>query len=285
MNATIKWQPMMSTGFGAKMSANDFMQADTNNIKKLLMRQGFLVINKLKFDVIAFRDMYTQFGSIVERVEQHTEAEPECRDVMQLDGKKDRLLTGRNQLPFHADGGVLLSPVDQIFLYANEIKNMKFHGATIICDQVLALKEAPPHLIKILKHETFQVRALDRGCNIDISVDGWFDMEQEGWCNYPVFTDLGWIEQMLIYFPFNDGQQANWESRIVGFSKEETKKFFAELAEFIKQPRYSYKHYWENGDLLIMDNRRVLHEREEFEDDKIIRHLYRGQTTDSSLSE
>lgn len=281
MNVTSQWQPLMSTGFGAKMLANDFMQSNTNDIKNLLMRQGFLVIKRMSFNTLAFRDMYTKFGTVVERVEKHTDTEPECQDVMQLDGKNDRLLTGRTQLPLHADGGVLLSPVDQIFLYANEIENMKFSGATLICDQVLALREAPAHLVKVLKNETFQVRALDRGCNIDISIDGWFDVEQEGWCNYPVFTDLGWVEQMLIYFPFDEDQQANWESRIVGFSKAETKKFFNELSAFIKQPRYAYKHYWEKGDLLIIDNRRVLHEREAFEDAKIIRHLYRGQTTDA----
>ena len=86
---------------------------------------------------------------------------------------------------------------------------------------------------------------------------------------------------MLIYFPFDEGQSASWESRIVGFSEYETKKFFAELFEFISQPRYYYRHYWKEGDLLIMDNRNTIHDREEFDCDQVVRSLYRGQTCES----
>lgn len=87
-----------------------------------------------------------------------------------------------------------------------------------------------------------------------------------GWFKVPVFTDLDWVRKMLIYFPFDDGQPANWEPRIGGFTPEETKQFFIELSTLMKHNRYYYKHYWKQGDLFIMDNRRVIHEHQEFND-------------------
>jgi (5R)-carbapenem-3-carboxylate synthase len=80
---------------------------------------------------------------------------------------------------------------------------------------------------------------------------------------------------MFIYFPFTGNNIADWESRIRGFTESETKDFFSELLSFITQPRYYYRHFWKTGDLMLMDNRRVLHAREPFDNDTE-RVLYRG---------
>ncbi|CAI1791854.1 TauD/TfdA dioxygenase family protein [Serratia plymuthica] len=272
MSRNFQWAPIMPTGFGAKMSADDFLKTDTDSIKNLLMRQGFLIVNELNIDADEFRDIYSKYGTIVEYSDEKIDVGFGYRDTLKLEGEKGKIVTGRGQLPFHADGGLLLSQVDQVFLYAVEIKNMKFRGSTTVCDHVLACNEMPDHLRKVLENETFEVRVLERGYYVDVSPEGWFKV--------PVFTDLGWVRKMLIYFPFDDDQPASWEPRIVGFTDEEIKRFFIELTTFMKNPRYYYKHYWKDGDLVIMDNRRVIHEREEFNDDKIIRRLYRGQTAD-----
>ncbi|MBD2797901.1 TauD/TfdA family dioxygenase [Xenorhabdus sp. 18] len=272
MNNNLQWSPIMKSGFGAKINADDFLKTDTEVIKNLLMRQGFVIVNQLKIGANEFRDIYSKYGTIVEYADEKIDVGFGYRDTLKLEGEKGKIVTGRGQLPFHADGGLLLSQVDQVFLYAVEIKNMKFRGATTICDHVLACKEMPDHLLKVLENETFEVRVLEYGYYVDVSPAGWFKV--------PVFTDLGWVRKMLVYFPFDEDQPASWEPRIVGFTTEETKKFFTELTTFMKNPRYYYKHYWEDGDLIIMDNRRVIHEREEFNDDNIIRRLYRGQTAD-----
>ncbi|MBP2851122.1 TauD/TfdA dioxygenase family protein [Dickeya oryzae] len=268
----LNYTSLMDSGFGAKMSSSDFMEAKPEEIKNLLMRQGFLLVKNIAMDANQFRDTYSAYGKIVEYADEKIGVGFGYKDTLKLDGEKGKIVTGRGQLPFHADGGLLLSQVDQVFLYSAEIKNLKFRGATTICDHVLACQEMPTHLRRVLEEETFEVRVLEHGYYVDVSPAGWFKV--------PVFTDLGWVRKMLIYFPFDEGQPASWEPRIVGFSEYETKAFFGELGKFMKQPRYFYKHYWEDADLLIMDNRRVIHEREEFNDDNIIRRLYRGQTVE-----
>ncbi len=272
MNTQLQWQPLMASGFGARMAAEAFRESHTEEIKKLLMRQGFLLVSQLRLDANQFRDLYSQYGTIVEYADEKIDVGFGYRDTLKLEGEKGKVVTGRGQLPLHADGGLLLSQVDQVFLYAAEIKNVKFRGATTVCDHALACREMPAHLLRVLENETFEVRVLERGYYADVSPHGWFKV--------PVFTDLGWVRKMLLYFPFDDGQPASWEPRIIGFTEWETKTFFAELTQFMKHPRYYYKHYWQDGELLIMDNRRVIHEREEFNDDDIIRRLYRGQTVE-----
>ncbi|SJN59565.1 (5R)-carbapenem-3-carboxylate synthase [Vibrio ruber DSM 16370] len=267
------YEPIMSTSFGARMTEEGFRQSTPEEIKQLLREKGFLVVQDIKLDANDFRDFYTTYGEIVEYSEERIGVGFGYVDTLKLDGEKGKIVTGRGQLPLHADGGLLLTAVDHVFLYSDTIENMKFRGATTVVDHVLANQEMPSHLKDILENETFQARVLEKGYYSDVSPEGWFDV--------PVFTDLGWIKKMLIYFPFHEGQPASWESRIVGFSQEENDKFFKELEAFYKQDRYYYKHYWKSNELLIMDNRRVIHEREEFQDDNIVRRLYRGQTSEA----
>lgn len=267
------YTPIMKSGFGALIDNDLFLESSPEKLKKLMMRQGFILVKNLDLDADKFRGIYSKYGKIVEYADEKIGVGFGYRDTLKLEGDRGKIVTGRGQLPFHADGGLLLSQVDQVFLYAAEIKNMKYRGATTVCDHVLACSDLPSHLLQILKKETFEVRVLEHGYYADVSPDGWFKV--------PVFTDLGWVNKMLIYFPFDDNQPASWEPKIVGFTDRETKDFFKELGYFFKKPKYFYKHLWEKGDLLIMDNRRVIHEREEFNDDNIVRRLYRGQTAES----
>lgn len=264
---------LLPSGFGAVFERDAFLNSDVSEIKEILKEKGFALIRGLEFDKKDFLKMYSQYGNIVAYVNEREKVGYGYKETLELDGDKGKIVTGRGQLPFHADGGLLLSQVDIVFLYGARIKNMKFRGATLMTDHVLACEEMPHHLRDVLENETFEVRVTERGYYADVSPEGWFKV--------PVFTDLGWVRKMLLYFPFDDGQPASWQSRIVGFTEYETKKFFTELSKFFKNPRYTYTHYWREGDLLISDNRRSIHEREEFNDPSIERTLWRGQTTDS----
>ncbi|SAK41474.1 (5R)-carbapenem-3-carboxylate synthase [Caballeronia pedi] len=267
-------QSLLPSGFGALMNRDAFIGADPHKIKEILKEKGFVLIRDLALQKQDFLKLYSSYGNIIAYVNEREKVGYGYRDTLELDGDKKKIVTGRGQLPFHADGGLLLSQVDLVFLYGARIQNMKFRGATLVTDHVLAVEEMPAHLREVLEHETFEVRVTERGYYVDVSPDGWFKV--------PVFTDLGWVRKMLLYFPFDEGQPASWEPRIVGFSPYETHKFFTELSSFFKNPRYTYTHYWKEGDLLITDNRRSIHEREEFNDPAIERVLWRGQTAETA---
>jgi (5R)-carbapenem-3-carboxylate synthase len=265
-------ESLLPTGFGAELNPDAFLQSDPEEIKKVIMGKGFALVRGLNFTKPEFGAMFAKYGTVVEYVNERKHVGYGYKDTLELDGDKKKVVTGRGQLPFHADGGLLLSQVDVVFLYAAKIQNMRYRGATLTTDHVLAYEEMPPHLRRVLDTETFEVRVTERGYYSNVSPEGWFRI--------PVFTDLGWVRKMLLYFPFDEGQRGSWESRIVGWSEYETTKFFAELSQFFKSPRYTYTHYWTQGDMLIQDNRRSIHEREEFDDPAIVRILWRGQTAD-----
>jgi len=48
-------------------------------------------------------------------------------------------------------------------------------------------------------------------------------------------------------------------SHIIGWPREESRKFIAWLNEFATQPQFCYSHAWREGDLVVWDNRAVLH--------------------------
>ncbi len=92
-----------------------FLKSSTEEIKNLLMRQGFVVVNKINLDADEFRDIYSKYGTIVEYADEKIDVGFGYRDTLKLEGEKGKIVTGRGQLPFHADGGLLLSQVDQVF--------------------------------------------------------------------------------------------------------------------------------------------------------------------------
>jgi (5R)-carbapenem-3-carboxylate synthase len=92
------------------------------------------------------------------------------------------------------DGGLVQTRVDHVYLYAYEIENCKFQGATIVTDHMLALEEMPPHLKRVLEEETFEYQVYDRDYYAGGSPKDWFTV--------PVFKDLGWTKQFYCYFNF-----------------------------------------------------------------------------------
>ena len=48
-------------------------------------------------------------------------------------------------------------------------------------------------------------------------------------------------------------------SHVIGWPREEGRTFIAGINEFATQPQYCYSHAWRDGDLVIWDNRCVLH--------------------------
>ncbi len=64
-------------------------------------------------------------------------------------------------------------------------------------------------------------------------------------------------------------------SHVEGMSISESKKLIAELHAHVTQPRFVYRHKWQVGDLVIFDNRLVLHTATVFDANRYRRVMYR----------
>jgi taurine dioxygenase len=62
---------------------------------------------------------------------------------------------------------------------------------------------------------------------------------------------------------------------IVGMPEEEALALLADLLEHATQPQYQYRHQWRPGDLIMWDNRSLLHKANGDYDMKQLRYLYR----------
>ena len=67
---------------------------------------------------------------------------------------------------------------------------------------------------------------------------------------------------------------------IDGWSEEDSRELLDELVERASPPQNIYSHEWRDGDVIVWDNRCVLHRATPFESDKYRRHLERTTITD-----
>jgi len=64
-------------------------------------------------------------------------------------------------------------------------------------------------------------------------------------------------------------------SHIIGRPVEEGRALLAELLEFATQPRFVYRHQWRVGDLVMWDNRSVLHRGRSWDESRYRRVMHR----------
>jgi len=64
-------------------------------------------------------------------------------------------------------------------------------------------------------------------------------------------------------------------SHVIGRPVEEGRALLAELLEFATQPRFVYRHHWRAGDLVMWDNRSVLHRGRSWDESRYRRVMHR----------
>jgi taurine dioxygenase len=69
--------------------------------------------------------------------------------------------------------------------------------------------------------------------------------------------------------------------RIMELAEKESRALLAELFDHVERPEFSYEHEWRTGDVLIWDNRCVIHARNDF--DKRERRLLKRVTVGDDL--
>jgi taurine dioxygenase len=66
-----------------------------------------------------------------------------------------------------------------------------------------------------------------------------------------------------------------WGSMIDGLPEDEAEALYNELLQHMIQERFSYRHRWEPGDVLMSDNRCSLHRASEWDEASAVRRLHR----------
>lgn len=189
-------------------------------------------------------------------------------DLLDLNADPDpgKVVTGRAALPLHADGALVGTRPGVILLYAAEYQDG--FGRTLVCDQSAALAEVPTEL-------------RDEVLSVDweywVEDESHFPTIAKRWISVPPVAADGGGDALNVALPFApDSPTQGWQVRLAGRSVEESRSAFERFAAFLESDRFCYRHAWQPGDLLAIDNRAVLHGREPISPTGK-RHLYRAQ--------
>lgn len=88
------------------------------------------------------------------------------------------------------------------------------------------------------------------------------------------------VRQPLVHRHAVTGRESLWLcphviTEVEGLSQEEGQALLARLVEHTIAPRFTYRHRWRRGDLVVWDNRAVLHSATTFDYERHLRLLYR----------
>lgn len=171
---------------------------------------------------------------------------------------------------WHTDMSYIEVPPTFSVLHARQVPDEG--GDTEFCSQILAAGELPPELRERvlateLKHDsTYGSSGLLRpGMTVPAS---------------PIEA-VGHVHPMMRVVP-TTGQEALYLGRrtngyVPGLPLAESEQLLDELWAHATQPQFTYRHHWTVGDVVVWDNRMLLHLRHPFDSGEI-RNMWRTQT-------
>ncbi|HVJ91140.1 MAG TPA: TauD/TfdA family dioxygenase, partial [Labilithrix sp.] len=65
----------------------------------------------------------------------------------------------------------------------------------------------------------------------------------------------------------------SWLVRIPGIEEERSQEIFETLRSVLMSEKYCYYHDWNEGELLLLDNKRTLHGREAFQGQRALANI------------
>ncbi len=178
---------------------------------------------------------------------------------------------GAGEAVWHTDMAYEDIPHDGTMLYSLEVPPVG--GDTWFGNMYYVYDALTPSLRKRLsglkiKHDlTYKPDGMKRK-----GVDAVEDIRKTPGSVHPIIRTHPETGQNAIYV----GQRKN--AYIVGLPLEESEALLNELWSYVNQPRFCWHHQWKVGDLLVWDNRCVMHRRDSF-DEKYRRLMHQARVT------
>ena len=254
---------------------DDFMTPDRfERIYKAWIDTGLLVVRGLQLTPKQQLDVTKRFGQLVSYTRAQFEAEEESAILVLSNIQNDGRLIGSpvSGRVWHTDGHYLPEPPAASLLYGIEVPPAD--GDTWFANMSAAYEELAPRLqrrleglrVVISRVQSRPYNYPDRPALTADEVAAWADMPQPLIRKHPVSG------RKVIYA----GGNVPW--RIKGLPFEESAPLVTFLQEFSTQERFTYRHRWLPGDLLVWDNRSVLHKATEYDQHRHRRLLHRTTT-------
>lgn len=257
---------LTESGMGSVLEADDDLAALGARVRAAALEHGCVLVRGLDLDEARFQSLVHAIGDLVD----HKFGEGKA-DLLKLDASREpgKVVTGRGMLPLHTDGLLVGERTDLIILYAHRFADEPGSGETFVCDQLSAWAELSGPLRDVL----------DKAGRLEYLVEerGYFPNVPTDWYPIDVVRDYGRVRSLNLALAFDPDETARgWQVRVPDLAEADSDAFFADLREYLSDPRYTYQHRWNEGDLLVIDNQRTLHGRTAIGEGGV-RVLFRGQ--------
>jgi len=238
------------SGKGAKITDRRITDFSPAEIRALLADRHWLAFKGNPVGIDAMIDYLGQFGTL-------TENDRRQGPVLEIDAsKKDEgeVLLGQGFLPLHRDGVLMGYDIELVAICCAEYKSVTSGGRTFITDIENGCKEVPQEILDVLRERGIEGRPVDR----------YYTKASDTWHWIPGFVETDGESWLSVGFPYRKDEKPSWLLRIPGIDDERTAEMFETMRSILMSEKYCYYHEWEEGDVLLLDNRRTLHGREAF---------------------
>jgi alpha-ketoglutarate-dependent taurine dioxygenase len=255
---TITYRPLTDV-LGAEVVGIDlsaaFDQATSASLRDAFSRYGLLLVRGQSITTADQTRFAELFGQVVIR-EKNVVASTEVKAQHVSNSRKDGIL-GLGELDFHMDQLFHQKPLLGLALYGIEIPDSG--GDTLFTNACAAYESMPEPLRRKVdslncRHAYTFAGELAQGWNID-------DAQVQ---------PLNAVHPMAPKHPVS-GRRALWVNKmttveVVGMAQDEGQALMKEVRSYLYAESITYRHKWKKDDLLIWDNRALMHARTPFDE-------------------
>jgi len=186
------------------------------------------------------------------------------------EGKSVGIL-GDGEVVWHSDFSFKERPTAARMLVAMEIPPREAGGTTFFLNCYAAYEALSPEMKKRVSGMTIkQADIVDTAMKVRPGMSPDMDIRSVPGPSHPVISTHPETGNNMLFLGRRHGAYVN------GCSLEESEALLNQLWEHCAQPRFWYEHTWAVGDVVVWDNRAILHRRDSF-DSATRRVLYAAQ--------
>lgn len=246
------------SGKGALITDRRVTDFSTNEIRDLIARYEWLAFKNNPVSLTEVETFLREFGTLVENDRRRGA-------VLELDAsKKDEgeVLLGQGFLPLHRDGALMGYNIELVGIFCVLHKEVT-GGRTFVCDVDNACKEVPQDILDVIRERGIEGRPVDR----------YYLKTSDEWHKIAGFIDVDGKSYLNVGFPSPPDEKPSWILRIPGIDDDRCRQMFDTMSRILMSEKYCYYHVWDEGDLLLLDNRKLLHGREAFRGERALANL------------
>jgi taurine dioxygenase len=169
-------------------------------------------------------------------------------------------ILGDGEIVWHSDFSFKERPTAARMLVAMEIPPRELGGTTFFLNCYAAYDALSPAMKKRISGLTIkQADIVDTAMKVRPGMSLDMDFREVPGPSHPIISTHPETGHNMLFLGRRHGSCVN------GLSLEDSEALLKELWEHATQPRFWYEHQWSVGDVVVWDNRAILHRRDSFE--------------------